>query len=283
MKLLLLLLLAICASSAHAAAAQHTNAAPQRLISLAPHTTEMAAALGLEQQLVAISDYSDYPASVSHLPHVAGYHGIAVEQIIALKPDLVLAWQGGNPQAALDQLRSFGIHLFISSATTPEQLLDELLALGQATGREPQAQALVAELQQRLDQLAARYSQRQPLLAVFYQLWKQPLMTSGGPSWLTPLLGRCGARNVFADHPQPYPQVDIEQVISRQPEVIIIAEGDGQLWHHWPAVAGSKPRLLPLNPDLLQRMGPRLIDGLEQLCQQLWPEPATTPQQEPPA
>lgn len=267
MRLALLLLVLAC----------HASAAPQRLISLAPHTTEMAAALGLGPQLLAVSEYSDYPPEMRQLPRVAGYHGIAVEQILALKPDLVLAWQGGNPQAALDQLRTFGVPLFVSRATTPEQLLAELLALGQATGREPQAQQLVASLQQRLTRLAERYGQRQPLLPLFYQLWQQPLMTSGGNGWLTPLLARCSARNIFADSPQPYPQVDVEQVISRQPAVIIIGEGDGQLWQHWPASAGPRPRQLQLHPDLLQRMGPRLIDGLEQLCQQLWPEPAPPP------
>lgn len=259
----------------------HVSAAPQRLISLAPHTTEMAAALGLGPQLVAVSDYSDYPTEMRQLPRVAGYHGIAVEQILALKPDLVLAWQGGNPQAALEQLRAFGIPLFISRATTAEQLLAELLALGQATGREHQAQLLVTSLQQRLDRLAERYGQRQPQLAVFYQLWQQPLMTSGGHGWLTPLLARCSARNIFADSPHPYPQVDVEQVLSRQPAVIIIGEGNGQLWQHWSASAKPQPRLLQLNPDLLQRMGPRLIDGLEQLCQQLWPEPVAGSRQEP--
>ena len=265
-RLLLILLLALPTAAAP----------PQRIVSLSPHTSEMAAALGLEGQLVAVSDYSNYPPSLSKLPSVAGYAGIQVERVLAHQPDLVLAWKGGNPAPALAQLQALGAPLFYSNPHTPEQLLEELLALGSLTERQAQAEALVASLRQRLARLDQTYGGRPPRL-LFYQLWSQPLMTSGSSGWLQPLLARCSAKSVFDDLTSPYPQVDAEMVLARDPPLIIIGDGDPDYWQRWPALqAVRQQRVVPLSPDLLQRMGPRIIDGLEQLCATVWPELETT-------
>lgn len=253
-------------------------AAPQRIVSLAPHTTEMAAILGLGDRLVAVSAYSDFPPEVAKLPQVAGYNGIQVERVVSYQPDLVLAWRGGNPESALVQLAGFNLPIFYSSPQTPEQLFDELLELGAITDRQPQAEQVVSALRQRLARLDARYRQRLPHRTLFYQLWQEPLMTSGGNGWLTPLLARCGADNIFADYNDPYPQVDRETVIARNPEVIIVGDGDPAQWRQWPQLtAVTSGHLHHLKPDLLQRMGPRIVDGLEELCAAIWAEPPEAP------
>ena len=242
-----------------------------RIVSLAPHTTEMAAALGLTEQLVGVSERSDYPSEVANLPTVAGYTGIDVEQVMALKPDLVLGWRGGNPPQALAQLRQFGVPLFLSDAGTPEEIIDELLELGRLTARQAEAQQLAAALRQRLAALNLRYGRMPSRPKVFYELWRQPLMTAGKPGWLTPLLARCGADNLFADIDLPYPQVELEIVLQRNPDVIIVGDYDRDYWLHWPQLAAvQSARVHQVAPDLLQRMGPRLIDGLEALCALIW-------------
>ncbi|PSU45957.1 cobalamin-binding protein, partial [Photobacterium aphoticum] len=126
----------------HADAATHTrsHALPQRIISLSPHTTELAYAAGLGDKLIAASDYSDYPEAAKQLERVANYRGIKMERIVALKPDLILAWKGGNPVREMERLEQLGFTLFYSNPKTLEDIPNTVEALGQYAASPAHAQ-----------------------------------------------------------------------------------------------------------------------------------------------
>lgn len=250
-----------------------TQAEQQRIISLAPHTTELAFALDLGAQLVAVSDASDYPEAAQHLPRVASHHGVNFEAIVKLQPDLILAWQGGNKPQDLSKLARLGFTLFYSHPQQPDDIASELIALGKLTRRQPQAEQAAKTFRYKLTALQQAYKTAQPK-TVFYYMWPKPLMTIGKNAWAGKLLNICRADNLFADSKTDYPQVRLEQVIKRRPQIIVAAfktdaEAQHTFWQPW--LAGLNAQITQVNPDLLHRFTPRLIDGLSQLCQAIHP------------
>lgn len=244
---------------------------PMRIVTLAPHAAEMVFALGAGDWLVGTTEFSDYPEAAKAVPRVGGYHGMQIEKIVALQPDLVITWSGGNQPSDLAKLQKLGLPLYDSSPKTAEAVADDLIAIGQALGREAQAQQLADDYLQRLEQLRLTYADRDKV-RVFYQLWHEPLMTVAKESWLDPLISLCGGSNVFHDNANPYPQISVENVVVSMPEAILLpqeqgAENSRQLWARWdeiPAVA--KDQFYELDADLLHRTTPRLLDGVESLC-----------------
>ncbi|MDX7986654.1 vitamin B12 ABC transporter substrate-binding protein BtuF [Xenorhabdus sp. 12] len=241
-------------------------AAASRVISLAPSTTELAYAAGLGDKLVAVSAYSDYPEAAKKLEQVADWQGINVERIIALKPDLVLAWRGGNPQRPLEQLAALGIPIFYSDVKKIEDVATELEKLANYSPNPDVAKKSAADFLQKLNQLKQDYANPQPK-PVFLQFGMNPIFTSSDHTIQSEIVSLCGGRNIFADSPVPWPQVNREQVIVRKPEVIVMGgteEQKQQVADFW------KPQLnieiIALNDDWFSRAGPRIVLAAEQLC-----------------
>ncbi|MFT6896269.1 MAG: vitamin B12 transport system substrate-binding protein [Paraglaciecola sp.] len=244
-------------------------AAQQRIISLAPHTTELIYALGAGNRLVAVSDYSNYPREAAKLPSVASHIGLNFEKIIRLKPDLIVGWQGGNKPQDLAKLASLGFSLYLSKPQRPIDIAQDMQALGQRIGKAGEGKKLSDAFITSLNRLKAKYAS-QPKVSVFYYLWPTPMMTIGKEAWASHLLTICGATNIFADAGIPYPQVNIEQIARRHPQKIIAAINislqDAKTF--WQSKRGviSAP-LTVANPDILHRFTPRLLDGLSSLCE----------------
>ncbi|MFV8798444.1 vitamin B12 ABC transporter substrate-binding protein BtuF [Yersinia sp. LJYL362] len=256
----MLLLLALFNSPALAA---------ERIISLSPSTTEMAYAAGLGDKLVAVSAYSDYPEAAKKLEHVASWQGVNVERILALKPDLILAWRGGNPQRPLDQLASFGIPIFYSDPVNIDQIADDLDKLAQYSSSPEQAHQAAKQLRQEVSELRSHYARELPL-PTFLQFGTQPLFTSSGHTLQSEVISLCGGGNIFAGSRVPWPQVSREQVMTRQPQVIVVSGDSSQadniraFWHPQLAVP-----VITLNEDWFNRAGPRILLAAKQLCQQM--------------
>lgn len=251
-------------------------AAPaRRIVSLAPHLTELLYAAGAGDRLVGAVDYSDYPEAAKHLPRVGGYSRPDLEAIAAAKPDLVVAWQSGNPPAALDKLKSLGLPVYVSQPNRIADVATELERLGSLAGSEATANAAAARFRQRLAGLDQRYRQR-PVVAVFYQIWKQPLMTINDQQIISDAIRLCGGRNVFGRLPLLAPTVTVEAVLAENPEVIV-ASGMGDErpewlddWRRWSQLtAVRRNNLFFIPPQEIQRHTPRLLDGAEKLCQAL--------------
>ncbi len=244
--------------------------AAERVISLAPSTTELAYAAGLGDQLVAVSDYSDYPASANKLERVASWQGINVERILALKPDLILAWRGGNPQRSLDQLAAFGIPIFYSDPHSLEQMVQDLEKLAVYSPNAKQAYQAAAQIRQQIAALYQQYGRHSQPLRVLLQFGTQPLFTSSGNTLQSEIVTLCGGKNIFADSQIPWPQISREQVLRRRPQVVIISGQPSQAKNiktFW------RPQLeLPvivLNEDWFNRTSPRILLAAKQLCSQL--------------
>lgn len=242
----------------------------RRIISLAPHVTENLFAIGAGGQIVGAVDYSDYPPAAREIERVGGYNGFDLERIRTLKPDLVIAWQSGNPQRQLDQIRAMGIPVYVNESGKLSDIPSSLERLGVLAGQSAGASRAAAAYRVQLARLEKTYSQRQPV-RVFYQVWKQPLLTINGQQYISDALRVCGAVNVFASQPALVPTVDVEAVLAARPQAIITSGGEQgkplEQWLQWgnlPAVQNGQLHVLP--PDILVRMGPRLVDGTAALC-----------------
>lgn len=251
------------------------TAPARRIVTLAPHATEMLHAAGAGDRLVGTVDYSDYPPSAKALSRVGSYERLDLEAIAALKPDLVIAWETGNPAGQVEKLRTLGLTVYASQPNRMEDIAAQIERFGQLAGSEVPASAAAAQFRQRLETLR-RANARKPTVRVFYQIWNNPLMTVGGPQIISDAIQLCGGENVFGTLPQMALTVSVEAVLTANPEAIV-ATGMGEArpdwlsdWNKWMRMtAVARGNLFHINPDIMQRHTPRILDGAAKLCADL--------------
>ncbi len=252
----------------------HLPQPAKRIISLAPHNTENLFAAGAGTTLVGATKYSDYPAAAQKVPRVGGYTGLDLETIIALKPDLILAWDSGNRKADIERLRSLGFMVYLSEPRQLEDIATEIETLGTLAGTTQTARQFANRFRDRLQQLRQRYRGLKPV-RIFYEVWHRPLITINGKQLISKALTLCGGRNVFAELSTLAPTVDIEAVLAANPDAIITSAKSAQQnrewrknWRRWPQLSAvAHDNLYLVSADLLQRQGPRILQGIEQLCE----------------
>jgi vitamin B12 transport system substrate-binding protein len=247
----------------------------QRIIALSPHAVEMLYAIGAGDKIVGTVEYADYPKAALDIPRIGNYNGIQIEQVLKLKPDLIVAWKGGNKATDLDKIESLGFKVVYSQPKNISEISIDLRKLGQLTGQQEQAKFVIEQFDLRYKSIRERY-QKLPLVDVFYQLWHDPLQSIGPKSWIESLISDCGGNNLFNDAGVPYPMVSIESVLVKNPKVIIIPHHSGTesekkgIWSKWPEISAIKnKRIFTLNGDLLHRTTPRSLDGLQRLCERI--------------
>jgi len=242
---------------------------PQRIIALTPHLTELLYAVGAGSQIVGVDSASDYPKAAQRLPRVGDYSRINFERILALKPDLVIVWVGGNRPADIHGLEKMGMPVLHTQATRLDDVARLLRLVGQASGHAGEGDAAARDFSARLAALQTQ-AVRHRTVSVFYQVWDRPLMTVGGSHWISDALALCGARNVFADLRAASPVVSREAVLRRAPEMIVSGHDAPDLRRQWqryaslPAVRNDA--FVRVDADLLHRPTPRLIEGVAELC-----------------
>ena len=283
MKTLCVALLMLTAQAASAAisvvdgsGAVVTLARPaQRVATLAPHATELVFAAGAGARIVGASDYSDHPPAATAIPRIGSNRQIDTERLVALRPDLLVVWLGGNAERQLEPLRRLGVPVYQSAPKNLDDIAGEIERLGQLTGTTATAQSAAAALRARLAALAARYRDKPPV-RVFYQVWEQPLYTLNGRQIVSDAIRLCGGVNVFADLAALAPTVSVEAVLQKNPEVIIRGARTGEqavglaMWKQYPALlAAKRGNLYTVDADLMARAGPRMVDGAEALCARL--------------
>ncbi len=282
-RALLALLAALPATFAHAAVdltddaghRLHLERPAQRIVSLAPHVTELLFAAGAGSKVVGVVQHSDYPPEATRLPQVGSHTRVDLEAVAALKPDLVIAWKSGNRDAQLDRFNALGIPVYVNEPRSLEAVAQSLEQFGRLAGTEAAANAAAAGFRQRQSALAARYRERPPV-RLFYQIWNSPLMTINDEQVISDAIRLCGGVNVFGGLKQLAPRISTEAVLAANPEAII-ASGMAdsrpewlEQWKRWPTLAANAGgNLFFIPPDLIQRHTPRLLDGAERLCGQL--------------
>lgn len=239
----------------------------QRIVSLSPHITELLYAAGAGGRIVGAVDYSDYPPQAKQIPRVGAYNALDMERIVALRPDLVVAWGSGNGMGVAGKLKTLGLRVFVSEPRTLEDVATSLERFGRLAGSDQTGRAAAAAFHARFDTLRRRYATRSAV-SVFYQVWHRPLMTVNGEHLISRVIELCGGRNVFADLTALAPSIDIEAVLAADPQAIILSDENSRaLWRTWPRLAAVQhDHVFFIHPDLLHRHTPRILDGAEQLC-----------------
>ncbi|MGV7210562.1 cobalamin-binding protein [Oxalobacteraceae bacterium A2-2] len=246
----------------------------RRVISTAPHVTELLFAAGGGDKVVGAVNYSDYPEAARRIPVVGSNQLIDMERIAALRPDLLVVWKSGNTARQLEQLSSLGVPIFYSEPHKLDEVATSLTRLGQLLGTEAAAQTAAADYRARIAALAARYAARPPV-RVFYQIWEKPIFTLNGEHIISDVIRLCGGQNVFAGLKVLAPTVGVEAVLQESPEAILGGrQHDGQqgiaIWKPYGALlAVQRGNLYTLDGDLLSRATPRIADGAADLCGKL--------------
>ncbi|KKX68207.1 cobalamin-binding protein [Pseudomonas putida] len=248
-------------------------AAVERVVSLAPSLSEIVVELGSADLLVGVLDAGERLVELKGLPSVGRYGQLDMERLLSLKPDLLLLWPGSVGPAQREQLKRLGIPTYVAEPHDFEQLTTQIEAIALQLGRPERGAALADGLRQRLAELRQRYRRDQPL-RVFYQVWDRPLYTVGGGQIISAALEVCGAQNMFSDQTIPAPQISVEAVLQRDPEVILAGD-QAQLdaWKLWPQVAAVRQGQLRLVPDKgLERPSGQMVEATAKLCQLIAPE-----------
>lgn len=248
----------------------------RRIVSLAPHLTELLYSAGAGERLIAVGSYSDFPPPARELPRVGSHAAIDYERLLALRPDLVLVWQSGNGADVVARLRALGLTVYVSEPEDIAGVAVTLEQLGHLAGTAGIAGEQAAAFRARHAALAARYGDRAEV-TVFYQIWDQPLMTVNGEHLISQALELCGGRNVFAGLSALAPTVSVEAVLAADPQAIVGSGDSGEErpewlddWRRWPSLrAVAEGNLFSVPPDLIQRHSVRILDGAELLCRQL--------------
>jgi iron complex transport system substrate-binding protein len=251
----------------------------QRIVSLAPHTTELLFAAGGGARIVGAVTYSDYPAEAQAIPRVGDNKALDLERIVAMKPDLIVVWRHGNALAQLERLRDLHVPLYFSDPRKLDDIPATIDKLGILLGTTKVAAQASGAFRRNIANLRARYASR-PTVSVFYQVWDDPLMTLNGDNVVNEVIDLCGGHNVFADLKPLVPSVSSEAVLAANPEAIVTAKAGEtrpehplptlDTWRKWPSMtAVARGNLFGIDGDLINRPTPRLALGAAALCEDL--------------
>ena len=245
--------------------------AAQRVVTLSPHLAELACAAGGCDRLVGVVAYSDYPERVRGLPQVGDAFAVNAEQVLALQPDLVLAWDGGTPPEVVERLRGLSLHVEAIRVRKLAEIGDALVEVGRLIGTEGQARAAARAYRTRLAALRREHAGAAKL-RVLYQIEANPAYSVNRDSPISEVIELCGGVNVFADLPALAGVIGREAAVARDPQAILYSKQDDpagirEVWAHPPPVTATRIQALyAIDGNLLDRATPRLLDGAAQVC-----------------
>lgn len=254
-----------------------TLAAPaRRIISLAPHATELLYVAGAGPQVVATVRYADYPEAARALPRVGDANQLDLERIVALKPDLVVVWGHGSAVDQVERLKALKLPLFYSEPRKLPDIAASLRTLGRLAGTADVAEASARAFESEVQRLRQRYANQAPL-RVFFQVWHQPLMTVNDQHLISDVIHLCGGVNVFGTQAALVPMPSAEAVLAAKPQVLVTPAGestpDGSIADSlapWRAFKSFEPmarqQTVLLNSDHISRATPRVLLAADQLC-----------------
>jgi iron complex transport system substrate-binding protein len=249
---------------------------PHRVICLMPTVTDTVFALGAGDDVVAISDYTKYPAAALKKPSVGDLINPSIETILSLHPDLVIGTQPKGPMEVTDQLERAGIPIFLVSPHGIAGIFHSIESVGMALNRTPQADALVNRLQQRVEAVRAR-TKGLPAPRVFMPIWYDPITTIGKNAFITEVIEAAGGRSVTDDLSTEWPQISMEVVLERAPDALLLVRGGKTTLQvlqdrpGWSSMTAIKARRAYYVDDRINFASPVAIDALEDLAKQFHP------------
>jgi iron complex transport system substrate-binding protein len=249
----------------------------QRIVSLAPSNTELLFALGLDDRIVGVTDYCDYPEQAAGKDKIGGFSTVSIEKVTALQPDLVFASEGNNPDT-VERIRSLGIPVFLVDMNSMEEILKTLTKIGTLTGTSSQASGLVTSLTKRSERIMTEGEKlvRHPTVA--HVIWNDPLYASGGETFQDELIRLSGGVNAFSEK-ESHQIVGVEEFLSKNPDILLINSGSGMggnssdisTWFREESrlsglTAVKDNQIILVDADMADRAGPRLWDLLEEIA-----------------
>ncbi len=249
---------------------QGAGAAVLRIVSLAPNLTELAYAAGAGQMLVGTVEYSDYPEAARALPRVGDAWRVDAESVLALRPDVVLAWTSGTPESTVARLESLGVRVVEIPTFRLADVATALRTIGHIAGTGTVAEEAATNFDAAIARLRAARAGA-PRLSVFIEIDDEPLYTVNGHHIISEVVELCGGRNVFAELPQLAPAVGLEAVLARDPQVILTTDDTiadpRAMWQRWARLtAVQSGTIYSMASDTLTRATPRLTIGAREVC-----------------
>lgn len=251
------------------------DAPATRIISLAPHITELLFAAGAGSRIVGTVEYSDFPEQAKQIERIGNHSTIDLERLAVLKPDLIIAWQGGNPKRALVKLETMGYPMFYSDPHTMDDITSSMRRFAKLAGTQRIAAGAIERFKTQYRQLKARYAGK-PTVSVFYEIWNQPMMTVNGQHLISEVIRVCGGRNVFAELDKLAPNVAVEPVLAANPQVIIASSNNGKApawlsdWENWSDLDAVRyNNLFYVDWNHINRSSPRIVEGVKDVCELL--------------
>lgn len=251
---------------------------PSRIVSLAPHLTEILYDLGLGDRIVGVTQYSDYPEEAKSKPRIGSYVKLNIEKIVSLSPDLVVATSDGNPKAVVDKLEELGIPVFVIKVGSIKDIYVNIRSIARVTGRDTRGEEVALALEKRINEIRKKI-EGQKKLKVFFQLGANPLYTASAGTFIDDLITMAGCINIAGEETVKYPAYSMEEVLKRNPDVIFTVLMGSQrgkkvrhLWEKWTSLEAVKnDRIYRIEPDIINRPSARIADGLEAIVRKLYP------------
>ena len=239
----------------------------RRVISLAPHITELIYSLGAEKQIVGTVKYSDYPPKASTLPRIGDAFSLNIESVLALKPDLIIAWHTGGNNRPIDRLRSLGLPVYTNEAKSLAGIGEAIIDIAALLGKNERGFALQQEFVTALENSRV-VKKSSPV--IFFQISDQELYTVSSEHLIGQAINHCGGKNLFSDISPNVSQVNQEMILANQPDVIVVTQrpGSESAWvKTWRGFTGTQYQVDTIDPDLISRPSLRMLDGIKAICE----------------
>jgi iron complex transport system substrate-binding protein len=250
---------------------------PSRIISLAPNITETIYLLGAQDRLIGNTTHCTWPEEAKHKPKIGDLINPNYEVILAAKPDLIIASTAGNDRSAVMKLAGLGLPVYVVAPRSVAEIFQSVEEIGLITDCAAKGRQLVAQMEERLERIRLRIEGLPPIHALFIT-WFDPLLTPGKATFENDVLRLAGVASITAEVPQYYPRYSLEQVLMKDPDVILTIEHQGDPlpdfkttpgWKDLRAVKEGKVYFLS---EFLQHPSPLFVDGVEDLARKLHPE-----------
>lgn len=240
---------------------------PERIISLAPHLTEMLFELGVPEKIIATVAHSDFPAAARQIPRLGDAFSLSIESVVALSPDLILAWSTGGNMRTISRLRELGYPVYLNESGSLASIAQAIRQIGQMVDRAAAAEQIANEFEASLAEITAAGGQGRK---VFFQIADTQLYTVNDEHLIGQAIQACGATNIFADVSISVPLVSLESLVARAPDVIVVSMPLGGEQSQWASTwqqLGWQQKVRTIDASLITRPGPRMILGVKRLCQ----------------
>jgi ABC-type Fe3+-hydroxamate transport system substrate-binding protein len=245
------------------------QAVPQRIITLSPHLAELVYSLGSGEQLIAVIEHSDFPEAVKNIPRIGTASGLDLERILSIKPDLILAWQGGTRDTDVRKLKELGMRVISIKSESLQDIPESIRVLGEILKQPQRSSEMIAEFNVRLRAISEQYRNNATHRS-FIEISSQPLMGLTNRHPFSTGLELCGLNNIFSDMDKAAIVTDLESILSRDVAVIMLRhKPEGNEFSQrekFYRISDSNVFFVSFDEDRAFRQTPRLLDAVDEVC-----------------